>query len=118
MRLAKAVLTVSAIGSFGYAVGLIVVPDLLAGLGAGPSETAWVRYLIPIYLGLGLVTLDASRHPGNRRLAGWGVAVIWLGLAGAHLANMQLGDEPVTGSTVGLLVFDLLMGASLTAGLV
>jgi hypothetical protein len=117
LRLTRLVLLVTAVGSVLYAVGLAVVPDLLADLGAGPEQTSWVRYLVPIYLGLGVMAWVARRAPLAFAGIAWGFTVVWAGLAAAHIVNMALGDEPVGTSTVGLLAFDALMGVALAVGL-
>lgn len=117
MSLARAVLLITSLGSAAYALGLIAVPGFLAELHAGPDEADWVRYLVPLYGGLAVVAWAAAADPQRLRLVAWGLTLSWAGLAVAHVVNMALGDEPVTASTVGLLVFDAAMAAALTAGL-
>jgi len=117
MKVTRIALIITAVGSIIYTVGLLVVPDLLGELGAGPEQTSWVRYLIPIYIGLGVMAWVASVDPRQFSQIAWAFTLIWAGLAAAHVVNMSLGDEPVSVSTVGLLAFDAAMAVILVIGL-
>ena len=116
MSLLRIMLIVSAIGSAGYAVGL-VIPGLYPVPEMAPEGAAWSRYLVPIYLGLAAIGWLASRREAASRGIAWSFVVIWAGLVITHVVNMALGDEPVGMITVGLLAFDATMGTLLTIGL-
>jgi len=117
MSLLRIMLIVSAVGSVGYAVGLLI-PGLYPVPEMAPEGVAWGRYLVPIYLGLGALAWLASRRPAESTGPAWAFVLIWAGLVVGHVINMALGDEPVGPITLGLLVFDATMGTLLTIGIV
>ncbi len=108
----------NALAAVGYAIGLVVVPGLLADLAMAPESVSWARYLMPIYLALAAVSWVAYRRPNASTGIGWALVIVWAGLAVSHVVNMALGDEPIGPPTVGLLVFDAVMVIALTAALI
>jgi len=117
MSLLRAMLIASAVGSVGYGIGLLI-PGLYPIPEVAPEGDAWARYLVPIYLGLGVIGWAASRRPTEMLGIAWAFVLIWGGLVAGHVVNMWLGDEPVGVITLGLLAFDASMGGLLLIGIV
>lgn len=108
---------VSAIASVGYAVGLLV-PNLLSSPDMAPIGVAWSRYLIPIYLGLGLMAWEGFRRPNAATWVGRALVVVWGGLVVAHFADLVLGDEQLGLLTAGLVAMGVTMSVLILAGMV
>ncbi len=117
MSLLRVMLLASAVGSVGYGIGLLI-PGLYPIPEVAPEGNAWARYLVPIYLGLGVIGWVASRRPTAAMGIAWAFVLIWGGLVAGHVVNMWLGDEPVNVITLGLLAFDASMGGLLLIGIV
>ena len=115
MRLLPALLIVTAVASFAYALALIVAPDLLRDLSAAPSEDAWVRYQLPLYIGLGIISLAAARDIVPTPGVVWGIAAVWAGLFVVLAINLASGEEPWTALAVVRIVFDPAMALALGA---
>lgn len=117
MRPLRIMLIASSIGSVVYGIGL-VIPGLYPVPEVAPEGVAWARYLVPIYLGLGVIAWQAARRPTELLGVAWAFVLVWGGLVVGHVVNLALGDEPVGVLTLGLLAFDTIMGGLLAAGIV
>jgi hypothetical protein len=115
MRLLAALLIVTAVAAFGYAALLILAPSLLRDISAAPGEDAWLRYQVPLYVGLGIVSLAATRDPIRSGGVVWGIAAVWAGLFVVLVVNLATGDEHWTILAIFRLVFDPGMAMALAA---
>ena len=106
MRLLPALLTLTAIVSLGYALATLVAPGFMRDISAAPSEDAWLRYQLPLYIGLAIVSLAAARDVVPTPGVVWGIAVVWAGLFAVLVINLATGDEPWSALVVFRLVFD------------
>ncbi len=104
-RVLATLLLVTAVFAFGYALGLLLVPDLLRDLSAAPSERVWVLYGVPVCVGLGTIGLAAARDPVPSKGVVWGITVVWAGLFIVLVNGLLTGNEPWTWLTWFRLVF-------------
>ena len=111
MRGLKVLLLINFISGGMYTLLLLVLPGQVAGTIMAPQEIAWVRYLVPIYLALSIVSWHAFRKPQENVAVIQALLVMWAGLVIAHLVNAVTGDTQL-GVTMPLLVFDAIMAAA------
>lgn len=117
MRLLRAMFLFTAVASLAYAAGLLI-PGLYPVPEVGPEGTAWARYLVPIYLGLAVVSVMAFRRPSQHEGVAWAFVLVWGGLALGHLMNIWLRDEEIGLITFGLLTFDSVMCGMFVIGII
>lgn len=113
MRLLPALLIITAIASLGYALVTVVAPGFMRDLSAAPSEDAWLRYQVPLYIGLAVISLAAARDVVPTPGVVWGIASVWGGLFAVLIINLARGDEPWSALVVIRLVFDPAMAIAL-----
>jgi hypothetical protein len=112
MRGLKVLLFVSFVSGVGYALLLIVIPQQLAKIGAGPNELLWARFLVPLYLGLATANWHAYRDPLKNVAVIQALIVMWSLLALSHIYTGVTGLEAwKTG--VPWLLFDGVMAVLL-----
>ena len=61
---------------------------------------------LPLYLGLGIISLAAARDPVPPPGVVWGIVVVWSGLFAVLVVNLVAGDEPWTALVAFRMVFD------------
>ena len=113
MRLLPVLLLVTPIASFGYALAMLVAPGFMRDISAAPGEDAWLRYQVPLYIGLGIISLAAARDVIPTPGVVWGIAAVWAGLFAVLVINLATGDEAWRALVVFRLVFDLGMALAL-----
>lgn len=113
MRLLPVLLVITAITSFGYALLITFAPGFMRDISAAPGEDAWLRYQVPLYLGLGIIGLAAARDWLPTPGVVWGIVVVWAGLFAVLVINLATGDEGWSAQVVFRLVFDPAMALAL-----
>ena len=113
MRLLRSLLIVTAIASLVYAAGLTFAPGLMRDLSAAPGEDAWLRYQVPLYSGLAIVSLATARDLVPTPGVVWGIAAVWAGLFVVLVVNLATGDESFSALVAFRLVFDPAMALAI-----